>query len=148
MLKKNIIMGTVLLTLFLGCSSKKIDVNSFKSDIIEVNKKIEFLNEKLSSPKIVSKECIFEKENLLAIQKENTSVLDNVFKLNNLLSYTKFSFENKKEIENSLDNALIELFTLRSESKNRLLAEEYLCNLEIKPIPKIEPCTDCRAVFN
>jgi len=114
---------------------------------MEVNKKIELLNKKLSSQQVFSNECRVEKSYLLAIQKENASVLDKVFKLNNLLSDAHFVPKNKREIENSLDIALGELFKLRSESKRKIKEEEYLCNMNIKPIPKIKTCTNCLAVF-
>ena len=136
-----------MVMLLAGCSSKKIPISNFKKSIIEVNKKIELLNRRLSSQQVFSNECRVEKSYLLAIQEENASVLDKVFKLNNLLSATHFSPKNKREIEKSLDAALSELFTLRSESKRRLKEEEYLCNMNIKPIPKIKTCTNCLAVF-
>ena len=136
-----------MVMLLAGCSSKKIPISNFKKSIIEVNKKIELLNRRLSSQQVFSNECRVEKSYLLAIQEENASVLDKVFKLHNLLTATHFPPNNKKEIEKSLDVALSELFTLRSESKRRLKEEEYLCNMNIKPIPKIKTCTNCLAVF-
>lgn len=152
-------LSTLLMVslLFFGCSSKKVTLNTFKLNIIEVNKEVNFLTKKLMPKKLLSKECELQKENLLKLQKENYSVIDKVLRLNNLLADTNFSHQNKKEIENSLDNALRVLFTLRQKSKDRLLKlknlkigknKEYLCSLELKPIPKTEVCTDCRAVFN
>ena len=168
MLKKNIILSALMMVslLFLGCSSKKLTVDTFKLNIREVNKKVNFLNKELMPKTLLSKtvftqECKLQKENLLKLQKENNSVIDRVLKLNNLLVDTNFSHSNKKEIEDSLDNALRVLFTLRKKSKDRLLKleenlknikptqnREYLCSLKLKPIPKPEVCTNCRAVFN
>ena len=157
MLKKNMILS-MLLMLFIsfGCSSKKIAIDTFKLDVQEVNNQVKILDKRLTS-----KACGLKKDSLLKLQKKNYSVIDKVLKLHNLLSYTKYSFKNKKEIEESLDNALKNLFLMRQNSKKRLLAlasseidenfkenEEFLCSLEVKPISKIEACTDCVAVFN
>ena len=168
MRNKNIILSILLMfspillalfsvVLFSGCSSNKVAFGTFKQDIVEVNKKVNFLHKKLMPKKLISKECKLQKKNLLKLQKENLSTIDKVFRLNNLLSYTEFSRKNKKEIENSLDNALQNLFSIRQESKKRLLIlkslkiddnRKYLCSLEIEPIQKTEACIDCRAVFN
>ena len=174
MLTKNMSYTLMIVSLlFLGCSSKKVTVDTFKLNIIEVNKKVNFVNKKLMPKRVLAnalfsntflsapKECKLQRDNLLKLQKENYSTIDKVLKLNNLLVDANFSSKNKKEIEESLDNAQRVLFTLRQESKNRLLKleenlkslkatknQEYLCSLELKPIPKPEACTNCRAVFN
>ena len=157
MFKKIIPFSIILLLLSLGCSSKKVTLDTFKTDLIEVNKKVENLNNKLMSKDRVPIECRLQKKTLLKIQKENSSVIDKVFEMSNLLNDSDLSSQHKKEIEYSLDNALETLFLLRKESKEKLHAfkslnldrnREYLCSLALKPIPKVKACPDCVAVFN
>ncbi len=160
MLKTNIILSTVIMLSLLlsGCTSKKISLNNFKINVVEINQKIEFLNNKLMPKKVRSKACKLKKENIIKLQKENQLLIDKVLRLNNLLSDASFSYKKRQKVEASLDDTLRILFKLRKVSKKRLLAlenikspqkEEYLvCSLKIKPIAKVEACSDCRAVFN
>jgi len=157
MVKKNIILYTfislsLLLSLFTGCSSKKISLKSFKSEIIEVNKRVNLLNKKLSPKNLSLKRCSLQKKNLLKIQKKNRDFLDKVFELENLLSYAEISPKSRKEMEKILDNTLKTIFVLRKKSRKRLLSidknKSYLCSLELKAIPKTKTCLNCIAVLN
>jgi hypothetical protein len=168
MLKRNMILSTLMMLSLLvsGCTPKQVTLNNFKLKIVKINREIEFLNKKLIPIKPLSKKCRLKKKNLLKLEEANHLLIDKVLRLNNTLSYSKFSYKNKKVIEKSLDKILGILFNLRKVSKNRLLAlensekkqikkfqfnqynEEYLCNLELKPIQKKETCLDCIAVFN
>ncbi len=157
MLKRKVLFSIILLLLSFGCSSKKVTLDSLTTDMVEVNRKVEILNKKLMSKEKAPIECKLQKKNILQLQKENSSVIDKVFEMSNLLSDADLSSKHKKEIEYSLDNALKSLFILRKESRDKLLAlkalnigrdKEYLCSLEIKPVPKVEACPDCVAVFN
>jgi len=159
MFNKKIILSLILLLLFVsGCSFKKPSLSALETDIIKINKRVKLLNKKLILKNSKFLECSLQKDKLLKLQEENNSEIDKVLKLNNILAYTAVSPENKKEMMHSLDNALKNLFILRKESKKQLLKistlsiknqkRNKLCGLELKPIPEVKPCINCRAVFN
>jgi len=162
MFNKKIILSLILLLLSAlsvsGCSLKKPSLSSLESDIIKINKRVKLLNKKLIAKKSKFLECHLQKNKLLKLQEENNSEIDKVLKLNNILVYTAVSPENKKEMMRSLDNALKNLFILRKESKLQLLKistlsiknkkGNKLCGLELKPIPEVKPCINCKAIFN
>lgn len=142
-----------------GCSSKKVVLDDFRADIVDVNKRVDSLNREL-----VLEICSVEKENLLKVQEENHATIDKVLYLDNLLSYSDFSYKDKKEIEESLNKVLEHLFILRQRSRDRLVELDsskidrssvfpkkksgFLCNIERKPISEKEDCVNCRAVLN
>jgi len=162
MFNKKIILSLILLLLFAlsvsGCSFKKPSLSSLETDIIKINKRVKLLNKKLIPKNSKFLECSLQKNKLLKLQEENNSEIDKVLKLNNILAYTAVSPKNRKEMIHSLDNALKNLFILRKESKKQLLKistlniknkkGNRLCGLELKTIPEVKPCINCKAVFN
>jgi hypothetical protein len=106
------------------------DMNGLKIKMSELNSEIQSIKGMDNS--IKSREGLLEKidikkERIIKLKKLNNSVIDDVLAYKNLLSYTKYPEEKKKEIKKILDNVLLELFALRGKCKLNL---EKLNDLE------------------
>jgi uncharacterized protein YcfJ len=81
----------------------------------------------LESKNKISQKILLKKEELLSFKQLNDSAIDDILLYNNLVSYTQYTKERKKEVEGTLDNVLTNLFHLRKTCNENL---EKLNNLE------------------
>ena len=99
---------------------KELDrkISKLDKDIksLKVNKKNQLLENKQELINRIS----LKKEELLNFKELNDSAIDDILVYNNLVSYTKYTAEKKKEMENALDSVLTNLFHLRKTCNENL----------------------------
>jgi len=95
---------------------QKISTLDKDTESLKINKKNQLLENK---QELVSRISL-KKEELLNFKELNDSAIDDILVYNNLVSYTKYSTEKKKEMENTLDSVLTNLFHLRKTCNENL----------------------------
>ena len=100
--------------------------------IFQLDKDIGYLKVNQNNQLLENKTELFQrvlskKEELLNFKTLNDSAIDDVLIYNNLVSYTKYTEERKKEVEATLDSVLTNLFTLRK-----------ICNKNLEKLTALE----------
>jgi len=99
------------------------DINSLKTKISHLNdeiKSIKSINKTIKDKKKLAEKINIKKNKIVELKELNNSAIDDVLAYKNLLSYTKYPKDKKKEIEKVLDSVLTELFSLREKCKINL----------------------------
>jgi len=99
------------------------NINSLKTKISQLNdeiKSIKSMNKTIKEKEKLAEKINIKKNKIVALKELNNSAIDDVLAYKNLLSYTKYPKDKKKEIEEVLDGVLTELFSLRKKCKINL----------------------------
>ena len=99
------------------------NINSLKTKITQLNdeiKLIKSMNTTIKDREKLAEKVHIKKNKIVELKELNNSAIDDVLAYKNLLSYTKYPKDKKKEIEEVLDGVLTELFSLRKKCKINL----------------------------
>jgi len=99
---------------------KEVNLKVSQLDIDTKSLKLNKSNKLVETKRELLQRILLKKEELSNFKQLNDSAIDDVLVYNNLVSYTKYSVEKKKEVENTLDSVLTNLFNLRETCNENL----------------------------